>query len=61
MAARHEEGCYKTKIFTNFSFAFERLTNDDVGVATGTALQEIPPGTGLKTVDFVKEKLGGLP
>ena len=37
----------------------ERLWNDGVGVARGTVLQEIRPGAGFKTGDFVKEKLGG--
>ena len=32
---------------------------DDVGVAKGTAFQEIRPCAGFKTGDFVKEKLGG--
>ena len=37
----------------------ERLWNDGVGVARGTVFQEIRPGAGFKTGDFVKEKLGG--
>ena len=36
-------------------------SNDDVGVARGTVFQEVRPGPGFKTDDFVKEKLGGLP
>ena len=35
------------------------LSNDDVGVARGTVLQEVRPGAGFKTGDFVQEKLGG--
>ena len=31
------------------------LSNDDVGVARGTLFQEIRPGAGFKTGDFVKE------
>ena len=31
------------------------LSNDDVGVARGTVFQEIRPGAGFKTGDFVKE------
>ena len=37
------------------------LSNDDFGVATGAVFQQIWPGVGFKTDDFVKEKLGGLP
>ena len=37
------------------------LSNDDIEVAAGTVLQEIRPGAGFKTGDFVKETLGGLP
>ena len=32
-----------------------------VGVSRDTVIQEIRPGAGFKTGDFVKEKLGGLP
>ena len=38
----------------------EGLSNDDVGVARGTVFQEVWPEAGLKTGDFVKEKLGAL-
>ena len=38
----------------------KRLSNDDVGVATGNVVQEIRPGAGFKTGDFVKEKLGEI-
>ena len=31
------------------------------GGARGTLLQEIRPGAGFETGDFVKETLGGLP
>ena len=38
------------------------LTTDDVGVSRDIAFQEIRPGAGFETADFVKEgKLGGLP
>ena len=37
------------------------LSNDDVGVARGTVLQEVRPGAGFKISDSVNEKLGGLP
>ena len=43
-----------------FLFANE-LSNDDVRVAGGTVFQEIRPGAGFKTSDFVKETKGGLP
>ena len=60
MAARHEEGCYKKSI-CKYYFVRGGLSNDDVRVARGTVFQEIRPGAGFKTGDFVKEKLGGLP
>ena len=37
------------------------LSNDDVRVVRGAVFQEIRPGAGFQTGDFVKEKLGGLP
>ena len=38
------------------------LSSDDVGVARSAVFQEVrPTGAGLKTSDFVKEKLRGLP
>ena len=43
-----------------FLFAMEGLSNNDVGVARGTVFQEVRPGAGFKTGDFVKERLGGL-
>ena len=33
--------------------------NDDAGVARGTIFQEVRPGAGFKTGDFVKRKVGG--
>ena len=35
------------------------LTIDDIGVSRDTVFQEIRPGVGFETADFVKEKLGG--
>ena len=60
MAARHEDGCYETSILKHFH-ACKGLSNDDVGVTRSTVFQEIRPGAGFKTGEFVKEKLGGLP
>ena len=37
------------------------LSIDDVGVSRDTAFQEIRPGAGCETGDFVKETSGGLP
>ena len=37
------------------------LSNNDVGGARGTAFQEIRPGAGFESGDFVIEMLGGLP
>ena len=50
----------KNRIFTYFLVCKGR-SNDDVGGARGTEFQEIRPGAGFKTGDFVEEKLGGLP
>ena len=35
------------------------LSNDDVGEAEGTVLQEMQPGCAFKTGDFVQENGGG--
>ena len=53
----------KKYIYTKnvFMFAKEGLSNDDVGTARGTVFQGLRPRAGVKTGDFVKEKLGGLP
>ena len=40
--------------------ACKGLSIDDVGVSRDTMFQEIRLGAGFATVDFVKEKLGGL-
>ena len=37
------------------------LSIDDVGVSRDTVFQEIRPGAGFETGDFVEDKLGGLP
>ena len=44
-----------------YYFVCGGLSNDDVRVVRGTVFEEIRPGAGFKTGDFVKEKLGGLP
>ena len=58
--------CVKTKLFIYFvvckGLLLLLLSNDDVGGGTrGTLFQEIRPGAGFETGDFVKEMLGGLP
>ena len=59
MAARHEEGRYKKIVSTRF-IVCKGLSNDDVGVAWGTVIQEVRPGAGFKTGYFVKKKgVGG--
>ena len=50
----------KNKITTYFPVC-KQLSSDDVGGARGTVFQEIRPGAGFKTGDFVQEKLGRLP
>ena len=52
-AGHDEEGYYQTK-FIRFLVS-EGLSNDDVGVARAAAIQEIRPGAGFVTGDFVKE------
>ena len=49
------------RISACITFVCGGLSNDDVRVVRGTVFQEIRPGAGFKTGDFVKEKLGGLP
>ena len=65
MAALHEEGCYEENILTTFlvckGLLLILLSNDDVGAERDTVFQEIRPGAGFKTGDFVKENSGGLP
>ena len=52
----------KKTIFMYFVVCKGRaLSNDDVVVARGAVFQEVRPGAGFKTGDFVKEQLGGLP
>ena len=58
MAGRREEGCYEKTILTHVHVC-KGPSNDDVGAARGTIFQEIRLGSCFKTVDFVKEKLGG--
>ena len=56
---------YRNMLLKNKSpytfFVCKGLSNDDVGAARSTVFQEVRPGAGSKTGDFVKEKLGGLP
>ena len=59
MASRHEEGCYEKRVLIRFHVR-KGLSNDDVGAARDTVVQEIRPGAGFKTGDFVNETLGGL-
>ena len=37
------------------------ISNDDVRVARGTVCEEVRPGAGFETGNFVKEGLKGLP
>ena len=60
MAARHKENTTENQVFTYF-LACKGLSTDDVGVSMDTVFQEIRPGAGFGTGDFVKETLGGLP
>ena len=44
-----------------FLLAKEGLSNHDIKVARGTVFEEIRPGVGFKTGNFVKEELRRLP
>ena len=41
-------------------FVWKGISNDNVGVARGAVFQEVRPGSGFKTGDFVKEKIVGV-
>ena len=62
MACRNEEkdAMKKKKNLHKFS-RLHGLSNDDVGVATGTVCQDIRPEAGFETGELIEEKLGGLP
>ena len=49
------------KICSNIFLFCKGLPNDDVGVARGAVFQEMRPGDGFTTSDFVKENFGRLP
>ena len=54
----------KDTIETKVSICFlvcKGLSIDDVVGARGTIFQEMRPGAGVETADFVEEKLGRLP
>ena len=63
LAARHKEGYDLKQSIHVFSCvqrkAYRSLTS--VCVSRDTVLQEIRPGAGFETGDFVEETLGGLP
>ena len=57
MAARHEEGCDLIKVSIHV-LVCHGLSNNDLGVARGIVFQELRPGAGFQTGDYVREKLG---
>ena len=60
-AGRHEEWCYEENIFM-YILGCEEVSDDDIEVPEGTVFQEMRPGVGFKTGDFVATKVGaGLP
>ena len=61
MAARHEEGCYEKKMPSGFFLLLAKETAKTMtsGRARGAVVQEVRPGAGFKTSDFVNERLGG--
>ena len=61
MAARRNERCYETRVFSHFLVCKGRITvsNDDVGVARGTVFQDIQPGDGFQNGRYRQGKVGG--
>ena len=56
----HQQGYkWKTKYLNIFLQVCKGLSIDDVGVSRDTVIQEIRPGAGFGTGDFVEEKVGG--
>ena len=58
VADRHKKECHE-KVSSKCILVCKGLSNDGVGVASGTVFQEIRPGAGFKTGYFVNEKCGG--
>ena len=50
----------ESKVSTYF-LVCKGLSIDSLGVSRDTVLQEVRPGAGFETDDYVEEKLGGLP
>ena len=57
MAARHKDTIENT--VSMYFLVCKGLSIDDAGVSRNTVFQEIRPGTGFETSQFVEEKLGG--
>ena len=51
----------ETKVPMYISLCAEAYRSMTSGYREGHRIQEIRPGAGFETADFVKEKLGGLP
>ena len=60
MAARHYEVCCENIVFLYF-LAWRGLSKEDVQVVRVTEFQEIRPGAGFISSNFVIDKLGMLP
>ena len=62
MAARHKEGYTIEKKVSIYFLVCKGQSIDGVGEGVeGHVFQEIRPGAGFETGDFVEEKSGGLP
>ena len=59
MAARHQKGYCRQKKLPIYFLGCKGRSIDDVGVSRDTAFQEIRPGAGFETGDFVKKKFFG--
>ena len=54
----HKKNDVMQKASVTYFLVCRGLSNDGVGVARGTAFQEIRPGAGFKNGNFVKESFG---
>ena len=59
-ARRHKQGSMQLKIKHPYIlFVCKGLSIDDIGVSRDTVFQEMRPGAGFETGDFVKKNWGG--
>ena len=61
MTAQHEEGCYEKNVFPIFLVCKGLYRTMTSGRQRGAVFQQVRPGAGFETGDFVEENMGGLP